>query len=431
LLKKPQQVLHPTHHSHFTARKNTNKISILLFIFYICLMEFKRRIVHIDLDSFFVSVERKFDPSLIGKPVIIGGSADRGVVASCSYEARKFGVHSAMPTRQALRLCPHAIVIRGNHGLYAEASREVTEIIHQSVPLYQKTSVDEFYIDYTGMDRFHNCYQHATELRQKIIKDTGLPISFGMSSCKTVSKMATSQAKPNGQLLIPHGKEKEFLAPLSISKIPMLGEKTCQKLFQYGIEKIGDLQRADIKFLETIFGKAGIFIWEKAHGIDHSEVIPHSDRKSISTEHTFHTNISDKNSIENILVSMTEELASKLRKENKVASCMAIKVRYANFETHTQQEKIALTAAEHILIPGVKNLLKTAWNQHRPIRLIGVRLSNICSGSYQINLFEDNEERIRLYQALDKINFKFGDKTVCRAAGMEIGTRNFNPFMRG
>jgi DNA polymerase-4 len=336
-----------------------------------------------------------------------------------------------MPTRKALQLCPHAILVRGSHGLYSEASREVTEIIHQSVPLYQKTSVDEFYIDYTGMDKYHDCYKHATDLRQRIIRDTGLPISFGMSSCKTVSKMATNQAKPNGQMLIPHGKEKEFLAPLSIRKIPMLGEKTCEKLYQYGIEKIGDLQKVDIKFLEAVFGKAGRYIHDKAHGIDDGEIVHHSERKSISTEHTFHTNIADKNAIETILVSMTEELSSKLRKENKLASCLAIKVRYANFETHTQQEKIALTAAEHILIPGVKNLLKKAWNQHRPIRLIGVRLSNLCTGSYQINLFEDNEERIKLYQAMDKINFKFGEKTVCRAAGMEIGTRNFNPFMRG
>jgi len=387
--------------------------------------------MHIDLDSFFVSVERKFDPSLIGKPVLIGGSADRGVVASCSYEARKFGIHSAMPMRQAMKLCPHAIIVRGAHGRYSEASREVTEIIRQSVPLYQKTSVDEFYIDYTGMDRFHNCYQHATELRRRIIRETGLPISFGMSSCKTVSKMATCQAKPNGQLYIPHGMEKAFLAPLNISKIPGLGESTSAKLYQYGIEKIGDLQKSNLKFLETILGRAGKYIWDKANGIDESVIVPHSERRSISTEHTFGSNIADQQKIETILVSMTEELAGKLRRENLVASCMAIKVRYANFETHTQQEKIALTAAEHILIPGIKNLLKKAWNQHLPIRLIGVRLSNLCSGGYQINLFEDNEERIKLYQAMDKINFKFGEKTVCRAAGMEIGTRNFNPFMRG
>ncbi|HEY4327749.1 MAG TPA: DNA polymerase IV [Mucilaginibacter sp.] len=394
-------------------------------------MNAKRIIMHIDLDSFFVSVERKFDPSLIGKPVLIGGSAERGVVASCSYEARKFGIHSAMPMKQAMKLCPHAIIVRGAHGRYSEASREVTEIIHQSVPLYQKTSVDEFYVDYTGMDRFHDCYQHATEVRKKIIRETGLPISFGMASGKTVAKMATNQAKPNGQLYVPYGMEKAFLAPLDISKIPGLGENTSKKLYLYGIEKIGDLQKADLRFLETIFGKMGKYMLDKANGIDHGEIVHHTDRKSISTERTFDSNLADQARLETILVSMTEELASKLRKENMVASCMAIKVRYANFETHTQQEKIPLTAAEHILIPGIKNLLKKAWNHHRPVRLIGVRLSSLCSGSYQINLFEDNEERIRLYQAMDKINFKFGDKTVCRAAGMEIGTRNFNPFMRG
>jgi DNA polymerase-4 len=394
-------------------------------------MDAKRHIVHIDLDSFFVSVERKFNPELIGKAVIIGGSAERGVVASCSYEARKYGVHSAMPTRQALKLCPHAIVIHGTHGRYSDASREVTQIIHDAVPLYQKTSVDEFYIDLTGMERFHDCYQMASNLRQKIIRETGLPISFGMASGKTVAKMATNQAKPNGQLFIKHGEELQFLAPLNIGKIPGLGESTCQKLYQYGIEKIGDLQKTNIRFLEAVFGKAGKYLWEKAHGIDDSEIVPHSDRKSISTEHTFSNNVNDQRTLETVLVSMTEELASKLRRENKLSSCLAIKIRYANFETHTQQQKIALTAAEHILIPGIKNLLKKAWNQYRPIRLIGVRLSDLCSGSYQINLFEDNEERIRLYQAMDNINFKFGDKTVCRAAGMDIGTRNFNPFLKG
>lgn len=394
-------------------------------------MEPKRYIVHIDLDSFFVSVERKFNPSLIGKPVIIGGSADRGVVASCSYETRKFGVHSAMPMKQALKLCPDAIVIRGSHGRYGEASREVTQIIHDSVPLYQKTSVDEFYIDLTGMDRFHDPYQIATDLRHRVTLETGLPISFGMAATKTVAKMATNQAKPNGQLYVEHGREMEFMAPLPIRKIPMLGEKTCQRLYQYGIEKIGDLQRVELRFLQTVFGKAGIYIWEKARGIDHSEIEPYSERKSISTENTFENDIRDERTLETMLVSMTEELAFKLRKEGKVAGCLAIKIRYSDFETHTVQEKISLTAAEHILIPGIKNLLKRSWNRNRAVRLIGVKLSQLTGGSYQINLFEDNEERIRLYQAMDSINFKFGDKTICRAAGMEIGTRDFNPFLAG
>ncbi len=391
-------------------------------------MEQQRHIVHIDLDSFFVSVERKFNSSLIGKPVLIGGSADRGVVASCSYEAREFGIHSAMPMRTAIKLCPHATIIKGSYGRYSEASQQVTQIIEKAVPLFQKTSIDEFYIDLTGMDRFYNCYQIASDLRQKVIKDTGLPISFGLASNKTVAKMATNQAKPNGQLFVEHGKEKAFMAPLSISKIPMLGEKTCQKLYQYGIEKIADLQRVELRFLQTVFGQAGKFIWEKANAIDNSEIIPYSERRSISTEHTFHHNTANKQALESILVSMTEELAFKLRSENKRSGCLAIKIRYANFETHTMQEKITLTSADHILIPGIKNLLARAWNHSRPIRLIGVRLSQLCGGNYQINLFEDNEAKIKLYHALDKINFRYGNKTVCRAIGMEIGARNFNPF---
>jgi DNA polymerase IV len=404
---------------------------IVQIIFQLCTVEAKRYIMHIDLDSFFVSVERKFNPELIGKPIIIGGNADRGVVASCSYEARKYGVHSGMSSREAFKLCPHAISVRGSYHLYSEASAQVTKIIDEMVPLYQKASVDEFYIDLTGTDRFFDPYQLATQVRQRIIKETELPISFGLASSKTVAKMATNKAKPNGQLFIPHGREMEFLAPMNISAIPGLGESTAKKVYEYGIEKIGDLQRVDIRFLQTVFGKNGLWMYNKARGLDSSEIVPHSERKSISTETTFSTNVSDGRTLESILVSMTEKLSSKLRRENKLASCLAIKIRYANFETHTQQEKIALTAAEHILIPGIKNLLKKAWNSHRPVRLIGVRLSQLCTGSYQINLFEDNEEQIKLYQAMDNINFKFGDKTVCRAAGMEVGTRSFNPFMRG
>jgi DNA polymerase-4 len=393
-------------------------------------MSAKRYIMHIDLDSFFVSVERLYDPSLIGKPVIIGGNAQRGIVASCSYEARKFGVHSGMSSRDAFKLCPHAISVRGDHSRYSEFSKQVTKIIDDTVPLYQKASVDEFYIDLTGTDRFYDPYKLASELRQRIIGETKLPISFGLASGKTIAKMATNRAKPNGQLFIPHGSEMAFLAPLSISAIPGMGESACKKIYAYGIEKIGELQKVELRFLETVFGKSGRWLYEKARGIDYGEIVPHSDRKSISTENTFMNNVTDGRTLESILVSMTEELSSKLRRENKLASCLAIKIRYANFETHTQQEKIPLTAAEHILIPGIKNLLKKAWTQNRPVRLIGVKLSQLTTGSYQINLFEDNEQQIKLYQAMDQINFKFGDKTVCRAAGMDVGTRNFNPFLR-
>ena len=393
-------------------------------------MNEKRHIVHIDLDSFFVSVERLKDKSLENKPVLIGGSSQRGVVASCSYEARKFGVHSAMPMKKALQLCPHAIVIGGNYSSYSKASAMVTQIIKDRVPLFEKTSIDEFYIDLTGMDKFFGCYQLASELRQSVIKETGLPISFGLSSNKTVSKIATGQAKPNGQIYVEHGKEKEFLAPLSVSKIPMVGEKACELLYSIGIHKIADLQVQNVKNLERHFGKMGLVMWNKANGIDDSPVSPYHQRKSISSENTFPTDVSDLSVLQQLLMSMLEQLTFKLRMENKVASCLAIKIRYSNFETFSQQITIPATHSDILLIPELKKLLNQAYDPARPVRLIGVRLSQLSEGSYQPGLFDNHERNEKLYEALDKLNNRFGAKTVSRATTFGISSREFNPFIR-
>lgn len=393
-------------------------------------MNEKRHIVHIDLDSFFVSVERLKDKSLENKPVLIGGSSQRGVVASCSYEARKFGVHSAMPMKKALQLCPHAIVIGGNYSSYSKASAMVTQIIKDRVPLFEKTSIDEFYIDLTGMDKFFGCYQLASELRQSVIKETGLPISFGLSSNKTVSKIATGQAKPNGQIYVEHGKEKEFLAPLSVSKIPMVGEKACELLYSIGIHKIADLQVQNVKNLERHFGKMGLVMWNKANGIDDSPVSPYHQRKSISSENTFPTDVSDLSVLQQLLMSMLEQLTFKLRMENKVASCLAIKIRYSNFETFSQQITISATHSDILLIPELKKLLNQAYDPARPVRLIGVRLSQLSEGSYQPGLFDNHERNEKLYEALDKLNNRFGTKTVSRATTFGISSREFNPFIR-
>lgn len=386
-----------------------------------------RHIVHIDLDSFFVSVERMKDPSLNGKPVLIGGSTDRGVVASCSYEARKFGIHSAMSIRKAKNLCPHAIIISGDYSAYSKASKTVTEIIRNGVPLFEKTSIDEFYIDLSGMDRFYGCYQLATELRQKIIRESGLPISFGLSANKTVSKVATGQAKPNGQLFIEHGTEKAFLAPLPVYKIPMIGEKACETLYGLGITKVGELQKQSLSNLERIFGKMGAMMFEKANGIDHSPVEPYHERKSISSEHTFDEDTTAIKSLEELLVSMTEQLAYRLRKEFKSASCIAVKIRYSNFETFSQQIKIPSTHEDHLLFPVIKRLFHQLYQKGRAIRLIGVRLSQLNEGSFQTNLFEE-QTRNKLYEALDKVNSKYGNKTISSAATMNYSTREFNPF---
>jgi DNA polymerase-4 len=392
------------------------------------MLESIRNIVHIDLDSFFVSVECLQNSKLKGKPVIIGGGTDRGVVASCSYEARKFGVHSAMPTRLALRLCPEALVVRGDYERYSQYSQIVTQIIHEDVPVYEKSSIDEFYIDLTGMDRFFGCYKLATELRHRITRETGLPISFGLSKNKTVSKVATGEAKPNGQKQVTYGTEKNFLAPLSIKKIPMVGDKTYDLLRRMGVEKVKTLQQMPPELMETLLGKMGIVIWEKANGIDLNPIVPYSERKSISKENTFDQDTIDVKMLEATLISMTEELAFSLRTEGKLTSCITVKIRYSDFDTHTRQAHIAFRSEDHILIPRVKELFRKLYERRLLIRLIGVRFSHLVPGCYQINLFEDTEQQIRLYQAMDHINERYGKKTVGRAIGMGIAARSFNPF---
>lgn len=375
-------------------------------------------IVHMDLDAFFVSVACLENSALRGKPVIIGGAGDRGVVSACSYEARAFGVHSAMPIKLARRLCPDALFVRGDHDRYSYYSNIVTEIIEESVPLYEKSSIDEFYLDLTGMDRFYGCYSWATALRQRITKETGLPISFGLSLNKTVSKVATGEAKPNGQLRVDQGTEKKFLAPLSISKIPMVGEKTYRLLRSMGVEQISTLQEMPVQLMERVLGDNGIVIWKKANGIDPSPVEPYTERKSISTEITFEQDTIDIHRLRNLIVGMTEKLAFQLRAEDKVTACVTVKIRYSNFDTHTTQSRIPYTACDHTLIARAKELFDKLYNRRLLIRLIGVRFSHLVGGGYQINLFEDSEETIRLYQAMDKLRNRFGEGAVRRAAGL-------------
>ncbi len=389
----------------------------------------KRTILHLDLDTFFVSCERLLDSRLKDKPILIGGITDRGVVASCSYEAREFGIHSAMPMKMARSLCPEAIVIRGNSGNYSKKSEEVTEIIKEVVPLYEKTSIDEFYADLSGMDRFFSSYKMASELRRKITHETGLPISFGMSQNKTVSKVATNEAKPNNQLRIDYGLEKPFLAPLSVKKIPMIGEKTHRALINLGIRKIKTIQDMPTDLMEKVFGKNGITIWKKANGIDNSPVIPYSERKSISTERTFDKDTIDVVKLKGILLAMAENLAFQLRRGQKLTACITVKVRYSDFNTYTLQSRMPYTSADHVLIPRVLELFNKLYNKRLLIRLIGVRFSHLVGGGYQINLFEDAVEMINLYQAMDRVRDKHGDRAVLRAAGIEAKTiSRFNPF---
>jgi DNA polymerase IV len=376
-----------------------------------------RHIVHFDLDTFFVSVERLLNSSLQGKPVIIGGTSGRGVVASCSYETRLFGVRSAMPMKMALQLCPDATVIRGDMESYSKYSNLVTDVIASKAPLYEKASIDEHYIDISGMDRFFGSLKWTHELRQTIIKETGLPISFGLSANKTVAKVATGEAKPNGELYVEQPGIIPFLAPLSIRKIPMIGEKTYINLRNLGIDKVALLQQMPIEMLERLMGKNGIDIWKRARGIDNTPVYPQWERKSISTEHTFEQDTIDIAGINNLLTTMIEGLCYDLRSKNKLTACITIKIRYANFDTHTLQKRIPYTAFDHVLMQTAKELFHKLYTRRMLIRLVGVRLSHLVSGSQQLQLFEDTPEMVNLYQAMDHIRHRFGRNAVRRAVG--------------
>lgn len=382
-----------------------------------------------DLDTFFVSVERLMDSRLHNKPIIVGGTGDRGVVAACSYETRKFGVHSAMPMRMARDLCPEAIVIRGNSANYSKYSNLVTDVIKEQVPVYEKTSVDEFYADLTGMDRFFGTFKFSSELRERVIRETGLPISFGLSGNKTVSKVATGEAKPNNKIYIEKGLECSFLAPLSVRKIPMVGEKTYQTLRNLGVRRIQTLQEMPLEMMESVMGKQGSTIWHKANGIDQSPVIPYLERKSISTERTFAKDTIDVLKLEGIISAMTENLAYQLRRGDKLTSCITVKIRYSDFNTHTLQARIPYTAADHILMPRVKELFKRLFERRLLVRLVGVRFSHLVGGGYQMNMFEESQELSNLYSAMDHIRQRFGDRSVLRAVSLGAKTiGRTNPF---
>ena len=378
----------------------------------------EKAILHMDLDTFFVSCERLIDSSLIGLPILVGGTGDRGVVSAASYEARKYGAYSGMSMKIARMRCPEAIIIRGNTSTYTKFSKMVTEILKENVPVLEKSSIDEFYADLSGMDRFYGSYKFASELRQSIIRETGLPISFGLSINKTVSKVATNEAKPDNQLKIDYGFEKRFLAPLSIRKIPMVGEKTYNRLRNLGIKKVETLQNMPVEAVEQIFGKNGRLMWKRANGIDKSPIVEYHERKSISSERTFDKDTINIDKLKSILISMTEQLAYQLRSEQKICSVVTLKIRYSDFNTYTKQIKVPYTAADHQLIPVVLDLFKKLYGKRLLIRLIGVKLGGLTGGNLQISLFDDVHKTVDLYHAMDGIRKRFGKKSIVRASAL-------------
>lgn len=372
-------------------------------------------IAHFDLDAFFVSVEILKNPALKGKPLIVGGDGQRGIVAACSYEARTFGIQSAMPSLTAKRLCPQAIFIRGSHAEYSHYSRLVTSLIAGRVPVFEKASIDEFYVDLTGMEKFFGVSQYTNDLRSTIIRETGLPISYGLSTSKLVSKMATNEAKPNGYLEIPPGNETAFLWPLAVEKIPMVGKQTEHQLKSMGIYTIEQLAKTPVDVLEKALGKWGDGLWKRANGLYHSPVEPYSEQKSISRENTFDEDKSDAVFLHNELVRLTEKAAYDLRSEEKLAGCVTVKIKYADFDVTTKQEMIAYTALDDVLLEKVQDIFKKAYKGDRKIRLLGVRFSQLIPFTMQMNLFDKSEEKLQLYQTIDAIKNQFGSGAVTKA----------------
>lgn len=379
----------------------------------------QRHIAHFDLDTFFVSVECLKDDRLKGKPVIIGGSSERGVVASCSYEARKFGIHSAMPMKLARRLCPQAVIRQGDMESYSKYSRLVTDIMADTVPLFEKASIDEFYVDLTGMDKYFGSQLFTADLKKKVIKESGLPISYALAGNKLISKVATNEGKPNAEMWVAWGQEKNFLAPLSIAKMPGVGKETAFLLLKMGVETIKVLSEIPMEMLSNLLGKNGLSLWRKAQGVDESPVVPYHEQKSISTETTFQQDTIDIDFLHTQLARMTEQISFQLRKENKLTGCVTVKLRYSNFDTVTKQKTIAFTAADHKLQKVVKELFTKLYERRMLVRLVGIRFSHLVPGNDQINMFEDTEQMVQLYQAIDSVKKQFGEDMLVRSSSMK------------
>lgn len=389
-----------------------------------------RAILHMDLDTFFVECERRENPNLENKAVLVGGTGSRGIVSACSYEARRYGIHSGMSMPMAKRMCPEAIIIKGNSMVYTKYSRLVTDIIREEVPLFEKSSIDEFYADLTGMDRFFGTYKFAKELRTKIIDNTNLPISFGLSQNKVVSKVATGEAKPNNQMRIDFGYEKNFLAPLPIRRLPMIGKVSAGRLRDLGIHRVKSLQVMPKEVLHSVLGKNGLVIWERANGIDTRPITPYTERKSISRERTYEGDTAKMEKLRATLTAMGESLAFQLRMDQKLTACVTVKIKYSDFSVHSKQGRISYTSADHLVIPKILELFEKLYERRLLIRLVGVRFSDLVGGHYQIDMFDDSSKRLSLYSAMDRMRERFGASSLMRASTIDVKSvrSGRNPF---
>ncbi len=375
----------------------------------------ERSVVHMDLDTFFVSCERRMNTQLIDKPLIIGGASDRAIVASCSVETRKYGVRTGMPMRQAKYLCPDAKVISPDMDYYTKCSSEVAQILEESAPIMERCTISEFYLDVSGMDKFYGCFKWTSELTNKIVKETDLPISFGMSVNKTVSRIATFEAKPHGKINILPDQVKQFINPLSIRKIPGLGNEKYEELARSSIHIIHQLAQIDVAILRKMYGKEGVQIWNKANGHDNAPVEAYQESKSVSKSLTFDNDTIDVNKVKTLLTAFVEKLGHELRAGGWLASVVTVKIRYANLDTSPKQKRIPYTALDKTLIYVVKEQFDKLYDRRMRIRLVSVSFGGLIHGSYQINLFENTQEELDLLHAMDKLRNRFGFKAVMTA----------------
>jgi DNA polymerase-4 len=388
-----------------------------------------KTIFHVDMDAFFVSVEELFDPSLKGKPVVVGGQRDeRGVVSAASYEARKFGVHSAMPLRTAAKLCPQAIFVNGHPERYRECSEKVYGVLNRFSPMVEMASIDEAYLDMTGTDRLHGPpLRAAHSLHQKMKAETQLNCSIGIGGSRLIAKVSSAKAKPNGVLLVMPGQEAKFLAPLDVRDIPGVGKVTEQNLHALGIKQVGDLAKLEQGELERRFGKWGLALAGKARGEDaggwfDSEVGADTDAKSISHEHTFNEDTAQVDKLEATLMRLSEMVGRRLREHGFYARTLQLKLRYSDFTTITRAHSLPQpTQLDTEVYEQIHALFHKNWKPGRAIRLLGVQASSFgCGEGAQIDLLE-SERKQRWKNALaaaDKMRDKFGESSVSLATGL-------------
>jgi len=370
-----------------------------------------RAIFHLDLDAFFVSVERILDPSLEGKPVIVGGDPHgRGVVAACSYEAREYGLHSAMPIRHAYRLCPHGVYLHGHHKEYSRYSKAVKNILVQYAPMIEQASIDEFYMDFTGCTHIYgSLYAFASKLQKEIYDKLGLPCSIGIASNKTVAKIGSDCMKPRGITYVLSGMEKEFLAPMPVETIPGVGKVTLKALQAKGFYKIGDITKVSEEYFGSAFGKYGIDLWHKAHGEGTKYLSPPQERKSISKERTYNEDVMDKKEIEATLFHLTGQVCQMLRDQNWQTSTVSIKLRYSDFQTITRAKTINATDDDKAIYDTAVTLFRNAYTRRVSIRLIGIHLTKFSEFAEQELLFEDKDTiREKMLKAVNKIRTQYG-----------------------